>query len=109
MINVRQLLEDGVHVSLGTDVSGGASPSILVAIRDALKISNMVSLTAVREGKPFAPLTYAEAFWLATVGGATALAIPGLTGTLEVGSDFDALIVDPQGGWCHAACCVRPC
>ena len=36
MLNVRQLLDDGVRVSLGTDVSGGASPSMLEAIREAV-------------------------------------------------------------------------
>ena len=37
MLNVRQLLDDGVRVSLGTDVSGGASPSMLEAIREAVR------------------------------------------------------------------------
>ena len=31
MLNVRRLLSEGVRVSLGTDVSGGASPSMLTA------------------------------------------------------------------------------
>ena len=47
MLNVRRLLKDDVHVALGTDVSGGASPSMLSAIREALKVSNMVSVYEV--------------------------------------------------------------
>ena len=93
MLNVRRLLGDGVAVSLGTDVSGGASPSMLSAIREALKVSNLVS---VSEGAEWAPLTYAEAFWLATVGGAQAVRVDGLSGDLSVGSVFDAVVVDPE-------------
>jgi len=35
MLNVRRLLDEGVSVSLGTDVCGGASPSMLYLRRDA--------------------------------------------------------------------------
>lgn len=93
MLNVRRLLDEGVRVSLGTDVSGGASPSMLSAIRETLKVSNMVSVV---EGSHYTPLTYAEAFWLATVGGAEALGVEGLRGNLAVGSVFDALVVSPS-------------
>ena len=44
-----------------------------------------------------ASFRYSEAFWLATVGGATALHVNGLTGDLSVGSTFDAVVVDPEG------------
>jgi len=91
MCDVRQLLDDGVPVALGTDVSGGASPSMLTAIREACKVSNMVSAT--RTGGT--PLNYSEAFFLATVGGARALSTPGLTGDFSLGADFDAVVVDP--------------
>ena len=94
LLNVRRLLNEGVHVALGTDVSGGAAPSMLSGIREALKVSNLVALA---EGDEFAPLTYPEAFWLATVGGARAMHTPSLTGDLRVGSCFDALLVDPSG------------
>jgi guanine deaminase len=92
MCDVRQLIDDGVLVALGTDVSGGASPSMLSAIRETCKVSNMVSVT--RNGG--APLNYPEAFYLATVGGARALSTPGLTGDFSVGADFDAIVVDPE-------------
>jgi guanine deaminase len=92
MCDVRRLLNDGVPVALGTDVSGGASPSMLSAIREACKVSNMVSVT----GDGSRPLSYAEAFHLATVGGAKALSTPGLTGNFTLGADFDAVVVDPD-------------
>lgn len=79
MLNVRRLLAEGVNVSLGTDVSGGASPSMLSAIRETQKVSNLVSLVEKAErGDEWAPLTDIEAFYLATVGGAASLGVHGL-------------------------------
>ena len=118
MLNVRRLLDEGVHVALGTDVSGGASPSMLSAIREALKVSNMVSIGAgpadelgvgvgvgggggaaegaADKGPAWKPLSFAEAFWLATVGGASTLGTDGLTGDLRVGAVCDAIVIDPE-------------
>jgi len=97
MLNVRRLLDEGVTVSLGTDVSGGASPSMLQSIREALKVSNLVSLA---EGRPgggmWEPLSFTEAFHLATAAGARSLGVDGLTGDFSTGSLFDAVVVDPE-------------
>ena len=95
MLNVRRLLNEKVHVSLGTDVSGGASPSMLASIRETLKVSNMVSVYE-GDGTEFPPLTFSEAYWLATCGGARALGVENLTGNLSPGSLFDALVIDPD-------------
>jgi len=92
MLNVRRLLAEDVQVALGTDVSGGAAPSMLSAIRETLKVSNLVAL---RDGEAYPPLTYAEAFWLATVGGAATLHVANVTGAFGIGAAFDALVVDP--------------
>lgn len=40
---VRQLLDEGIEVGLGTDVSGGYSPSVLVAAREAEVVSRVLS------------------------------------------------------------------
>ena len=48
------------------DVSGGESPSMLVAIRDCVKASNVVSFG---KSDGFEPLSFKEAFFLATLGG----------------------------------------
>ena len=40
---VRQLLDEGIEVGLGTDVSGGYSSSILVAAREAGMVSRIVA------------------------------------------------------------------
>ena len=54
-----------------TDVSGGFSPSMLDAIRNALSVSIHVSFG---KGEDYVPMTYREAFYLATLGGATGIA-----------------------------------
>ena len=67
------------------------------AIREALKVSNMVSLAETRpDGGPYAPLSYIEAFWLATAGGAKAMDVDGLSGELSTGALFDAVVIDPD-------------
>ena len=46
---VRQLLDDGIEVGLGTDVSGGYSASILVAAREAAMVSRMLAAITTEE------------------------------------------------------------
>jgi hypothetical protein len=57
-------LNFSVHV---TDVSGGYSPSILDAVRNALDVSIHISYG---KGSDYVTLSYHEAFYLATLGGA---------------------------------------
>lgn len=40
---VRELLDQGIEVGLGTDISGGWSPSILVAAREAAMVSRILA------------------------------------------------------------------
>jgi len=91
LCDVRRLMEHGVPVGLGTDVSGGYSPSILDAMRFATTVSNILSLT---KPKSYKSLTTKEVFFMATLGGAQALAVSDRVGNFQVGKDFDALIVD---------------
>ena len=51
---------------VSSDVSGGESPSMLVAIRDCIKASNVLSFG---KSKDYKPLNFKEAFFLATLGG----------------------------------------
>ncbi|XP_069674540.1 guanine deaminase-like isoform X1 [Periplaneta americana] len=93
LCDVRKLLNAGVKVGLGTDISGGYSPSVLNAIRAALQTSIHVFFKKGGDNT-YVPLTYHEAFYLATLGGAKALAIDDKTGNFKVGKDFDAIIVN---------------
>lgn len=48
---VRQFLDEGIEVGLGTDVSGGYSPSVLLAAREAGVVSRVLS-SVQRDFKP---------------------------------------------------------
>ncbi|KAG7380840.1 hypothetical protein PHYPSEUDO_006733 [Phytophthora pseudosyringae] len=101
VLKVRRLLQEGVKVGLGTDVSGGYSPSMLDAIRQAVIASKLVAIGNGSSSDEDSdepqeePLSYAEAFHLATVGSAQALGLGDNVGNFKVGKDFDALVVDP--------------
>jgi len=89
---VRKVLEAGIKVGLGTDVSGGYSPSMLDAIRQT-----MVAATAIHFQVPkYKPLTWQEAFHLATVGGSEVVGMSHVLGNLLPGKHFDALVIDPM-------------
>ena len=121
ILNVRRMLREGVKVGLGTDVSGGYSCSMLDAIRHAITASKMVSIgkgcaatgqavgpeketeneneneneNEIGEGGKDVALSYAEAFHLATAGGADAVGLGERVGNFSAGKEFDALVVNP--------------
>lgn len=86
---VRQLLDDGITVGLGTDVSGGYSPSILAAARHA----SLVSRTIAMDGDDKAKLSVGEVLYLATRGGAKVVGLADAIGGFEVGMQWDAQLV----------------
>ena len=117
---VRELLDAGIDVGLGTDVSGGYSTSILVAAREAAMVSRtLAALTPEepessedddknkqpREHEPAAPpnhstsakdrkkLSVEECLYLATKGGAKCLGLESKIGGFEVGMLWDAQFV----------------
>ena len=97
---VRRMLQQGVHVGLGTDISGGASPSILENARHAVINSRMlesgVDSTQARAERqsPNSRIDAPTAFWLATTGGGIALDLP--IGLFREGYQFDAIVIDPD-------------
>ncbi|XP_044740578.1 guanine deaminase-like [Chrysoperla carnea] len=91
--DVRDFLNRGINVGLGTDVSGGCSPSILDAIRSSITTSNGVSFSKSEE-ENYKSIDYTDAFYLATLGGAQALRIDDRVGNFKVGKEFDALLID---------------
>ena len=87
------------QVGLGTDVSGGFSPSILTAIQHASIAAKVVAITSPTKSSnsdSFAskPLTIPTIFWLATLGGAQVCDLDSKIGSLEVGKSFDAIVVN---------------
>jgi len=89
--DVRRLKEAGVKVGLGTDCSGGFSPSMLNSMRMSVMASN--SLTFSRPG--YEPLQYSDALYLATRGSANILDMDSI-GALNMGMQADIILVDME-------------
>lgn len=89
----------GVNIGVATDISGGYSPSMYHALRQAVISSRMLnegvdpSLPSVRRGRTHSGITLNNAFYSATAGGGIALDLP--VGKLEKGYAFDVQILDP--------------
>jgi guanine deaminase len=97
---LRRVLKQDVHVGLGSDIAGGASPSILDNARQAVIASRTLESgvdPAQRRDlrrNPEARIDAATAFWLATAGGGVALDLP--IGVFREGFQFDALLIDAR-------------
>jgi guanine deaminase len=95
---LRRILDHGVHVGLGTDIAGGASPSILENARQAVIASRTlesgVDPTQGRDQRrcESSRIDALTAFWLATAAGGVALDLP--VGLFREGYQFDAILVD---------------
>jgi guanine deaminase len=92
---VRWIIEGGVKVGLGTDCSGGYSPSILESARQASNVSRHVCMKSTIETKETPQLALAEILYLATMGGAEVCSLQDRVGNFVVGKEFDALLIDP--------------
>ena len=117
---VREMLDAGIDVGLGTDVSGGYSTSILVAAREAAMVSRTLAALTPEEldasedddknkqplnHEPAGPLNHStsakdrkklsveECLYLATKGGAKCLGLETKIGGFEVGMLWDAQYV----------------
>lgn len=88
---IRRYLVEGMNVGLGTDVAGGASLSMFRAVADLVGCSKLRWRLVDQNLKP---LSTAEAFYIATVGGG---AFFGKVGTFEEGYDADVLVLDDSG------------
>ncbi|KAH9180514.1 guanine deaminase [Lactarius sanguifluus] len=93
---IALLKERDAGVGLGTDVSGGFSPSILTAIQHASIASKIVAIQhpcrTLGYDLPLATLLY-----LATLGGARVCGLEDRIGSFAPGKAFDALVVSVRG------------
>ncbi|KAK6435824.1 hypothetical protein LTR95_007989 [Oleoguttula sp. CCFEE 5521] len=86
---VRELLDEGLTIGLGTDVSGGHTSSMLAEAREALFVSRHVAMTDGDKAK----LAVEEVLYLATRGGARVVGLESKIGGFEVGMDWDVQVV----------------
>ncbi|CAM9414472.1 unnamed protein product [Chrysoparadoxa australica] len=109
VFRTREALNMGMNIALGTDVAGGYSPSMLGAMRTAVLASRILHDGADTylhggEVRPQAispirrDISYIDALWMATVGGARAVGLDDTIGSFAVGKDFDALLMDVSRG-----------
>ncbi|KAF9265595.1 guanine deaminase [Marasmius fiardii PR-910] len=94
---IGEYLDKGIKVGLGTDVSGGYSPSMLNAIRNASVASKIRAMQADSGSTgqfKNKQLSVASLLYLATLGGARVCDLEDRVGSFAPGKSFDALIVD---------------
>ena len=84
---VRSFLDEGLHVGLGSDISGGHDLNMLRILVYAIQVSKMHY--QLDHDKAF--LTLPEIFWIATK---SAGSFFGKVGSFEPGYEFDALVID---------------
>ena len=87
---IRRYLNMGIRVGLGSDVAGGESESVFRAMADCVQVSKIYHRMA---DPACEPLSFEEAFYLATVGGG---AFFGRIGGFEDGYAFDAVVLDDR-------------
>lgn len=98
VIPIARFMAMGVEIGLGSDISGGFSPSLYDNTRQAVISSRMLedgvdtSLPADQRGVPNSRITINEAFYLVTAGGGESLSLP--IGRIEEGYAWDAQMID---------------
>lgn len=97
---LKAALEKGLHVGLGTDISGGPAGTMLESARAAIMASRMLEsgtdpdlAPEKRSTRSDTRIDFRTAFYLATAGGGAALGLP--VGRFEPGCHFDAVLIDP--------------
>lgn len=85
---VSRFLELGLHVGLATDVAGGSHESMFRAMAHAIQASKLRWRLLDDSVKP---LSFEQAFYLATAGGG---AFFGQVGRFEPGWELDAVVLD---------------
>ncbi|KAJ5919234.1 hypothetical protein N7466_010177 [Penicillium verhagenii] len=98
---VRIMLDEGLTVGLGTDVSGGYSPSILEVARQACLVSRLLQYSAEYQnmtGKTVSDgsekLSVEDSLYLATRGGAAVVDMVDDIGGFDKGMIWDAQLVE---------------
>ena len=87
---IRRCIDKDVNIGLATDVAGGSTLSIMRVVQDAVTSSKMRWRYISKDEKP---LSFPEAFYLATKGGGSFF---GRTGSFEPGYDADIAVLSEK-------------
>jgi guanine deaminase len=86
-------LEAGLSVGLGSDVAGGPDLSIFTVMRTGFYAQHARKVAGVETGAVLGPLDWLR---LGTLGGARALGLGDVIGSLEAGKEADLIAIDPS-------------
>ncbi len=86
LYNLQQAISAGNRVSLGSDVGGGTSYSMLRTLAEAYKVQQLQGVS----------LSPAYGLYLATLGGAKALSLEDRIGSIQAGKEADFILLDPK-------------
>lgn len=84
LFDMRAALKNNMNLSMGTDVGGGTSFSMLKTLHEAYKVNQL-------KGYNQSPL---HSFYLATLGAARALKLDDKLGNFETGKEADFVVMD---------------
>ncbi len=92
---IARYLDEGIRIGLGTDVAGAPELSVITQMRLGFFVHN-ARATVVGDTAPLpGPLDWLR---LGTLGGAAALGLDKVIGSLEAGKEADLIAVDPELG-----------
>jgi guanine deaminase len=85
-------LDAGLSMGLGSDVAGGPDLSIFSVMRVGFYAQNARRVAGLETGRVLGPLDWLR---LGTLGGAEALGLGEVVGSLEAGKEADLIVIDP--------------
>jgi guanine deaminase len=86
-------LDAGLSLGLGSDVAGGPDLSMFSVMRVGFYAQNARRVAGLETGPVLAPLDWLR---LGSLGGAAALGMANVTGSLEAGKEADVIAIDPS-------------
>lgn len=102
ILPAHELLNQGIKIGLGSDIAGGYTPSLYANLQQAVTASQIrqdgvdATIAADQRGVANSRISAKQAFYMATVGGATSLGIQ--AGAIESGllADFQIVQAPPR-------------
>jgi len=92
---IARYLDEGLRMGLGTDVAGAPELSVVTQMREGFYQHNSRATLAGETAAVPGPLDWLR---LGTLGGAQALGLDDVIGSLEPGKEADLIVVDPELG-----------